>query len=264
MRLLGSAVQGGSTPRLSTADVVLPAAQALAGTGATRITYYAPYRKSGFTGSNTGRVWAATLVSSIANDPAYAPDLTSALDAPQALPRIGFGGDPGDVGSDKAGGFVQPSLTIAGLSLSQGPVGDLTSVAAGSFKPGAFLGDALPRLFGLVDLSSLLPDGLLDEAPALVTDALDTLAAIEKEVERAIAIAQDAAAQAQRVLDRVQGAGATAQAEAQQLHDDAVALAQAYADLARLSPSSSARCRVSMRARSAQPSTPRPTGSGRG
>ena len=64
VRLLGKAAQGRSTPRLSTADVVLPAAQAIAGTGPTRITYYAPYRKGGFTGSNTGRVWAGSTSSS--------------------------------------------------------------------------------------------------------------------------------------------------------------------------------------------------------
>ncbi len=239
VRLLGAAAQGRSTPRMSTADVVLPAAQAIAGTGATRITYYAPYRASGFTASNGGRVWAATLVGGITGDTAYGPDLVSAGEAPdesQSLPRIGFGGESGDVGSDKAGGFIQPSLTIAGLSMKQGPIGDLASVAADTFKPADFLGDALPRLFGLVELDQLLPDGLLDEAPALITEALDTLTAIEKEVERAITIAQDAVAQAQRVLDKVQSAGGAAQAAAQQLRDDVEALVQAYVDLAAALP----------------------------
>ena len=137
MRLRGTAAQGRSTPRLSTADVVLPAAQAIAGTGPTRITYYAPYRKGGFTGSNTGRVWAATVTGEVVADPAYSPDLVTtgaARDESQTLPRIGFGGDAGDVGSDRAGGFVQPSLTIAGMSLRQGPVGDLATVATGSVQ----------------------------------------------------------------------------------------------------------------------------------
>ena len=61
--------RGAARPRLSTADVVLPAAQAIAGTGPTRITYYAPYRKGGFTGSNTGRVWAATVTGEISRRP---------------------------------------------------------------------------------------------------------------------------------------------------------------------------------------------------
>ena len=234
MRLRGTAAQGRSTPRLSTADVVLPAAQAIAGTGPTRITYYAAYRKGGFTGSNTGRVWAATVTGEVVADPAYAPDLATtgaARDEAQALPRIGFGGSAGDVGSDKAGGFVQPSLTIAGMSLLQGPVGDLASVQTGDFKPAAFLGAALPKLFGIVELKDLLPKGTLDEAPALVTNALDTVGAIEAEVERAVEIAQDAVAQAQRVLDKVSTTGGAAKAEAQQLRDDAQALAAAYVAL---------------------------------
>jgi hypothetical protein len=241
VRLLGKAAQGRSTPRLSTADVVLPAAQAIAGTGPTRITYYAPYRKGGFTGSNSGRVWAATVTGEISADPDYAADLVKsgpvpAQDGSNTLPRIGFGGEPGDVGSDNAGGFVQPSLTVAGLSLRQGPVGDLATVATGSFDPAAFLGDALPKLFGLVELKDLLPTGALDEAPSLVTDALDTLSAIEKEVQRAVAIAADAVAQAQRVLDKVQGTAGDAQAAAQALLDDAEDLAQAYVDLAAALP----------------------------
>ena len=237
VRLLGKAEQGRSTPRLSSADVVLPAAQAIAGTGTTRITYYAPYRPGGFTGSNPGRVWAATVTGEITGDPAYDDDLVgdgpaAANDEQDPLPRIGFGGAAGDVGSDHAGGFVQPSLTIAGLSLSQGPVGELATVATGTFDPKAFLGDALPKLFGIVELSDLLPSGTLDAAPSLITDALDTLSAIEKEVQRAVGIAADAVTQAQRALDKVQGAGGDAQAAAQQLLDDAQALAQSYVDLA--------------------------------
>ena len=236
LRLRGTAYQGGSTPRLSSADVVLPAAQALAGTGPTRITYYAPYRAGGFTGSNRGRVWAATVTGEITGSADYAQDLAgggppSANDVANDLPRIGFGGGPGDAGSDHAGGFLQPSLTIAGLSLSQGPVGDVASVAGGTFDPAAFLGDALPKLFGLVELKTLLPSGGLAEAPSLVTDALDTLSAIEKEVQRAVGIAADAVAQAQVALGKVQGTAGDAEAAAQQLLTDAGALAQTYVDL---------------------------------
>ncbi|HYN67036.1 MAG TPA: hypothetical protein VES93_09120, partial [Ornithinibacter sp.] len=242
VRLLGRAAQGRSTPRLSSADVVLPAAQAIAGTGPTHITYYAPYRKSGFTGSNTGRVWAATVTGEITGSGDYDADLVvddapvTAQDKVDVVPRIGFGGQPGDVGSDNAGGFVQPSLTIAGLSMRQGPVGDLAQVATGQFDPATFLGAALPKLFGLVELKDLLPKGTLDEAPSLITDALDTLSAIEKEVQRAVDIAADAVAQAQRVLDKVQGTAGDAQAAAQQLLDDARDLAQAYVDLAAALP----------------------------
>ncbi|QKE84417.1 hypothetical protein [Arthrobacter sp. NEB 688] len=235
LRLLGTARQGGSTPRMSTADVVLPAAQAVAGTGATRITYFPEYRTRGFTPGNAGRVWASTLLPGLDSTAEYRDDLATtgpALDEPQELPRIGFGGAPGDTGSDRAGGFVQPNLTVAGLSQVRGPVGDLASVAAGTFDPAAFLGDALPKLFGLVELVDLLPaTGPLAQAPALVTEALDTFSAIESEVQRAVAVAQDAAGSAAAVRDRVQGSGGAALAEAQALLDDAEALATAFADL---------------------------------
>ncbi|MGG5257541.1 hypothetical protein [Phycicoccus avicenniae] len=237
VRLLGSARQGGSTPRMSSADVVLPAAQAVAGTGATRVTYFPEYRAKGFTAGNVGRVWASTLLPGMESATEYRDDLgttgpAAAQDETQDLPRIGFGGTPGDVGSDRAGGFVQPNLTVAGLSQARGPVGDLASVATGSFDPKAFLGDALPKLFGLVELVDLLPDdGPLADAPALVTEALDTFSAVEAEVRRAVAAAQDAANQAAAVRDRVQAAGGAALAEAQALLTDAQALATASADL---------------------------------
>ncbi len=235
IRVLGTSRQGGSTPRMSTADVVLPAAQAVAGTGATRITYFPEYRAKGFTPGNAGRVWASTLLPGLDTSAEYKDDLATtgpARDEPQPLPRIGFGGNPGDVGSDQAGGFVQPNLTIAGLSQTRGPVGDLASVASGSFDPASFLGSALPKLFGLVELLDLLPAvGPLADAPALITEALDTFSAIESEVQRAVAVAQDAANQAAAVRDRVQAAGGAALAEAQALLDDAEALAAAFADL---------------------------------
>ncbi|QIM20611.1 hypothetical protein G7075_04700 [Phycicoccus sp. HDW14] len=123
LRVLGTARKGGSSPRMSTADVVLPAAQAVAGTGATRITYFPEYRAKGFTPGNAGRVWASTLLPGLDTSAEYKDDLATtgpARDEPQELPRIGFGGAPGDVGSDQAGGFVQPNLTIAGLSQSRG------------------------------------------------------------------------------------------------------------------------------------------------
>ena len=49
-------------------------------------------------------------------------------------------------------GSSHPSLEIAGLSRSKGTVGDLARTATGDFDPTAFLGSALPKLFGLVPL----------------------------------------------------------------------------------------------------------------
>ncbi len=234
IRLRGTARAKGSDPWMSTADIVLPAAQAIAGTGPTTITYYAEYREKGFTAQNQGFVWAATALGELTGKPEYKDVLQTAAgatDPPAPLPKIGFGGQPGDVGSDKAGGFIQPNLTVKGLSTKQGAVGDLASVANAEFDPAKLLGDALPKLFGLVKLTDILPSGALDKAPALVTDALDAVTALIAEVERAKQVAEDAAAEAQRALQGLVDKGASKLAEAQQLVTDAEALTAAYADL---------------------------------
>lgn len=227
VRLRGTAGKGGSTPWMSTADVVLPAAQALAGTGPTTITYFPAYRAGGFTVANPGRVWASTLLSNLVNDPAYKPYVSTtdgaASDRDMALPKIAFG-EAGGVGSDRAGGFIQPNLTIAGLSTEAGPVGDLQSVASNSFDPEALLGDAMPKLFGLFKLTDLLKLGGLDEAPKLVTDALDQATALVREIEAAKDRALDAVSEAQRVVQSLQAQGATQLAQAQALVTEAQAL----------------------------------------
>lgn len=234
IRLRGTARAQGSDAWLSTADVVLPAAQALAGTSATTITYFADYREKGFTPQNAGFVWAATALGELAGQADYKKVLQSggaAADPLPALPRIGFGGSSGDVPSDRAGGFLQPNLTVKGLSATQGAIGDLASIAEGRFDPANLLGDAMPKLFGLVKLTDILPDGALDTAPALVTDALDAVTALLAEVERAAEVARDAAAEAQRVLQALIDQGATQLAAAQQLAADADALVDTYADV---------------------------------
>lgn len=233
VRLRGTAGVGGSTPWMSTADVVLPAAQALAGTGATTITYFPDYRAGGFTVANPGRVWASTLLSGLAGTAAYNQHVSTAGAAPDPempLPRIGFG-EAGGVGSDRAGGFIQPNLTIAGLSTEAGPVGDLQSVAHNAFDPAALLGDAMPKLFGLFKLTDLLKAGGLDEAPKLVTDALDSATALIREIDAAKDRALDAVAEAQRVLDSLQAQGSTQLGQAQALVAEAQALQAACESL---------------------------------
>lgn len=241
VRLRGTARPKGSDPWMSSADVVLPAAQALAGTGPTTITYFADYRENGYTAQNPGRVWAATVLGEITGLPAYKDVIqldgaTEVQDPVTPLPKVGFGGDPGDVGSDKAGGFIQPNLTVAGISTKQGAVGDLDSVAAATFDPAKLLGAALPKLFGLVRLTDIIDVGtLLDKAPALVTDALDSVTALIEEVERAKRIVDDAVSDAQQtaqsLIDKGVAAGSAQLTAAQQLATDAQALAAAYADL---------------------------------
>lgn len=233
LRLRGSAERGGSTPWMSTADVVLPAAQALAGTGATTITYFPDYRAGGFTVANPGRVWASTLLPGMAGTSAYSKHVSTGGAAPDpemSLPRVGFG-ETGGVGSDRAGGFIQPNLTIAGLSTEAGPVGDLQSVANNTFDPATLLGDAMPKLFGLFKLTDLLKAGGLNEAPKLVTDALDSATALIREIEAAKDRALDAVAEAQRVLDSLQAQGSTQLGQAQALVVEAQALQAACESL---------------------------------
>lgn len=134
-------------------------------------------------------------------DPYLAPD-------PAGEQAMGFGpANPGGLflrlasapvsvdfstGTDRAGGFVSPNLTVKALSRSLGAVGDdgsaATGLTAGRFDPAVFLEGALPKLFGLFSLIDLLEalgiDLDLDDAPEFVTDALDTVSAILAEVQR--------------------------------------------------------------------------------
>jgi hypothetical protein len=108
-------------------------------------------------------------------------------------------------GSERSGGFVAPNLQVVGLSRSLGAVGDdgTGPLSNGQFDPAAFLGSALPKLFGLFSLLDLLVDGLLDRAPAFVTEALDAVNKLLSEARRL----RDALQQAQtRMAAEVAGA----------------------------------------------------------
>lgn len=96
-------------------------------------------------------------------------------------------------GSDRAGGFVAPNVSVKALSRSLGAVGDAGTTAGGlldgTFDPTTFLADALPKLFGLfslVDLIEAFTGEELDlgDAPSFITDALDTVSMIATQVER--------------------------------------------------------------------------------
>lgn len=206
LHLGGTALEGTSRPRLDGADVVIPTIERLSPVGTLPISYADTYIANGFGGSaNAGDVWAKVTRSPV--------------------PELVFGA--AGAGSDKAGGFLQPNLKIDGLSRLKGVVGDVASTATAGFNPSAFLAELeLPQLFGIVPLVDLLEAlGVdLDDAPSIVSDALERIDYFISELERVKLAAEDAVANAQRMVDQAAGKAAEVVAEAQQALNDAQAL----------------------------------------
>ena len=100
-----------------------------------------------------------------------------------APPAVDF-----STGSDRAGGFVAPNLSVRGISRALGAIGESGNAPspfdAGTFDPASFLSGAMPKLFGLFDLLELLQAAGLDEAPAFVSDALAPITKLLTEAER--------------------------------------------------------------------------------
>jgi hypothetical protein len=189
------AFTGGSTPTMTNADITIDAVERLSAVGPVGIQYFDTYLTDGFGGqANAGEVWAELLI-------------------PQPL-AFGSGNDSG---SDKAGGFIQPNLTVAGLSRAQGVVNDLANVAKQDYDPAAFLLGAVPMLFGLVELVDLL-DAIgvdLSDAPSVVSETLGRIDAFIADLERAKKIVEEAVADANRLVVRAQGKTADLQNQAQ-------------------------------------------------
>jgi hypothetical protein len=182
-----------SRPLMRTATIEVPAVQALSGTGPVTITYAAAYAPPTFgsgggfgaAAGNPGEVWAE-LVTPV---------------------TMGFGaGQP--AGSDKAGGFLSPDVPVRGLSRLAGTVGDVAGAAQGTFDPATYLAGALPKLFGLVPITELLALAGLDKAPNLVSEAVDRIEGFLADLDRARAMAAEAVADAQRLVDRAAGKAA--------------------------------------------------------
>lgn len=196
LRFDGDALLGTSRPRLANASVELPAVQQLSPVGPVTIQYSDIYLVNGFGGAkNAGEVWAE-------------------LPTP---PKLSFGKSPA-AGSDRAGGFIQPDLPVAGLSRIKGAVGEVSKVAEGKFDPVAFLGDALPKLFGIVKLTDLL-DAVgvdLDDAPDVISEALDRIEGFLADLERAKRAAQQAVDEANLLVQRAQSKAGELQQQAQQ------------------------------------------------
>ena len=211
--LTGDPAKTDSRPRMSQADVLLPAVQQLSGVGPVPISYNDRYKAGGFTAANnTGELWA-TVVTDASLKELPTDDVI-------ALPQLGFGSSAA-AGSDKAGGFISPDLPIRGLSRKTGTVGDLTGMATGTFDPAAFLEGALPKLFGIVSLADLVKD----VAPSVVSEALDRIEAVLADLQRAKAAAQNAIDEAKKLQDRAAAKTTALQNDAQAALAEATAVA---------------------------------------
>ena len=122
-------------------------------------------------------------------------------------------------GSDRAGGFISPNLSVKAMSRALGAVGDPSALVDGKFDPDSFLAGAFPKLFGLFSLLDLLEkDQLLDAAPAFVSDALDAVTKLITEAQRLKAALDEAEERLSQEI--ANGAHAGAKAVAQRAKDE--------------------------------------------
>jgi hypothetical protein len=120
-------------------------------------------------------------------------------------------------GSDRAGGFIAPNLSVKGISRALGAIGESGSAPSafdtGAFDPSSFLSGALPKLFGLFSLLDLLEVAGLEEAPAFVSDSLDAVTKLATEAQRLKAAVDDAQARLQQEVANAAHGGAQAVAQ---------------------------------------------------
>jgi hypothetical protein len=153
-------------PVVRSAEVVNPSTRALVGHNqAMKIRYTDTYLKEGFTAKNSGEVFAELT-----------PD----------SPAIGLSFDGK---GDRSGGLVMPNMNIKGLSRLLGPVaGDsLSDITAGTFKPEQFFKGMGAKIFGVIDLWSVIEDvpglaGKIDRVPKFITEAFTAVEAFLQEL----------------------------------------------------------------------------------
>jgi len=222
----GTAELGTSTPRMTSAEVLIPAVQQLSPTGPLPIAYHAAYKQHGFAGAaNTGELWARVLVLG-EQKPEHATDPMV------ALPVLRFGaGAPS--GSDKSGGFITPSVPIRGISRIAGTVGDATGMATQSFDPKAYFKDASPKLFGLIDLGqvSVTVDSDLPRIPKIISELVGRVESLVGDIGRAGEALAEAIAEADRMVARAADQTAALQAAAQAAVDAAADAKGPFDDL---------------------------------
>ena len=155
---------GKAVPQFVSAKATIPAVERMKPTGPQEFTYADAWLQHGFGAGNEGQVWA---------------ELTSPT-------TLGFGS--GGASSGGAGGFIAPSLPIAALSRSQGPVGDAATVAAGDFDAGRVVEEGLGQFADVVG-----EGGREEQALLLLGHHREDLADVadEAHVEHAIGFVED-------------------------------------------------------------------------
>jgi hypothetical protein len=150
-------------PVLASARVVLPAVARVTGrTEPVEVSYAGAYARHGFepTG-NRAEVFLARA-------------------ATGAATAVRFDS------TERAGGLVNPSFTIGGVSRRHGPVGgDAEQAAANGLDPTSFFDLADAKLFGLVSLADLLDPGAFAAggAPQFAGQSLSTVDALLSDLE---------------------------------------------------------------------------------
>jgi hypothetical protein len=229
IHLRSTVTQGKITPRLIAAEVVSPTARALTPQAAGfTMRYRDDYVTNGFAAvpsADDPQLFAEVVdltKADLIGHSAPATPLPPA--APSSYPGITF------PSTERAGGFVKPDQEIALLSRAKGTVGKLAAGGSpGTFDPTTFLGDALPKLFGLFKLTDVLAAFGLDEMPAFVTKTLGTVQGVLDDIAELRATVERAVADASQVVADAQAAGATAQTWAVDTKAQLEALAQQLA-----------------------------------
>ena len=157
-------------PALKTAEVVVPAMNALAGNNTpTKVAYPDHYSKNGFD-----------------------PHAEVFLEITKAT-KLDFSGQ-----SDRSGGFVTPNLSLTGLSRMRGPIGgNIDNTANGTADPADFFAGIKAKLFGVVPLPDLLKAIGFDPSkfPTFASQALNRVSALTQDLERLQQMAVDLATQ---------------------------------------------------------------------
>ena len=212
----GKAELGTSTPRMTSAEVLIPAVQQLSPTGPVPIAYHPAYKAHGFSGvANSGELWARVLVQG-EQQPEHATDPTV------PLPVLRFG-DGTSSGSDKSGGFLTPNVPIRGLSRVAGTVGDAAGMATQTFDPKTYFKGSSPKLFGLIDLGdvAVTVDSDLPRIPKIISELIGRVEGLVKDIGRAGEALADAIAEADRMVARAADKTADLKAAAQAAVDAA-------------------------------------------